>query len=119
MIDVSDVVNDLDLGNREFTVIRPSGAAFVNAGVRTFSYDTLPFRGCVQPATKSDLKQSGVGEEVAETIAVWSTAELRVGNGDDIQPDVIVVDGVKYRVVALVDYGQAGYWKAIAAQVKA
>lgn len=113
MIDVSEVINDPDFA-RDFTVERFSGS-FANEGEYTATSTTLQRYGIIQPATAEDaINFLPEGERQKNLIRVWCTEEIRMGDGDGNNSDVVVDGGLKYRVAFAKRWQQNGYWFAIA-----
>lgn len=112
MINVAEVVADPDF-TRTFTVRRPT-STFANEGVHTSTYTDSTLTGIVQPASPKEMELLPEGHRVGDVIAVWSTLEMRAGNADTIEADVIVVDGKSYKVLRCEPWADAGYWKVLA-----
>ena len=113
MLNVARVVNNPRL-TREFIVRRPGPSAFDATGVAVMdSYQDVPFRGVVQPATPKQLELLPSGTNEKDVISVWSTAEIRIDDSQGQMTDVMVIDGRSYRVTKLLDWGLNGYWQAL------
>jgi hypothetical protein len=112
VIDVGEVINDPDFA-RTFTVQRPTGT-LANEGVSRKTWSTLDRSGVVQPAEPADLAILPEGTRINNTIKLWCTEELRVGDGKTDSADIVIVDAKKYRVIRSEEWpiaGGAGYWK--------
>ncbi len=112
MINVSELMFDPDFV-RSFVVRRPSGA-FDATGIYTSSYEDFAFTGAVQPATPAELQMLPSGSTQENVISVWSAAEMRMDNGNDVGSDLVIVDGASYRVIKAEPRGDNGYFRVFA-----
>lgn len=113
MIDVSELMTDPEL-SRTLTVRRPRSGAFVNEGEFTASYDQDLVTGIVQSPKASDMEFLPEGTRIEDTISVWSAEELRGADGVRQEPDVLLVDGLYYKIIASQPRPDGGYFKAFA-----
>lgn len=113
-LDVSELTTDAELGGRRFTLRRARPTTYADEGVAQPAFSEAQIAGNVQRARTKDLQLLPEGTRIDETIAVWAPEELRVGNGEALDADVLVIDGQSYRVVRCTPWPQAGYWKAFA-----
>jgi hypothetical protein len=79
-----------------FTIRRPTPA--MQEGVETVTNADIAASGSLQPAKPADLQGLPEGQRLAETIAVWTTTEVKADPG---APDELLWSGRTYRVVAL------------------
>lgn len=93
-----------------FTIRRPT--AGMQDGVAVATNADLPASGSIQPPKPADLQGLTEGQRLLETIAVWTTTEVKAAPG---APDELVWKGKTYRVVALETW--PGYYRAIAQRV--
>ena len=112
MIDVSELMDDPDFA-RSFTVRRPTGT-FGADGEFTSTYKESQLRGIVQPATAREVQMLGQGERLGDVISVWSAEEMRAGDGNKRESDVLVVDSKSYRVIKAEPWADAGYFRVFA-----
>jgi hypothetical protein len=119
MIDVSDIVSDADLA-QVFTILRSTGTGF-QYGVWQSSTTTLSSYGPVQPATDRDISMLAEGDRVKEVKAFWSSQPIYGTNaiaGVGQSSDILVWQGLNYRVLHVAQQQDYGFWKALAVRMK-
>lgn len=117
IIDLSEVVEDPDLAE-PFTIIRTSGQ-FGAGGWLADTPQNITAFGVVSVATPKEIADLPVeADKIKEVRAFWSTTPMFVTNAVGVAAgatsDVLVWQGVQYRVLALPDYSNRGYYKALA-----
>jgi hypothetical protein len=111
MLDVSRVVRNPRL-TTSITLKRPT-LTLAKEGEMSRTYADSTIRAIVHPAKLSDLMMLPEGERISNAIVVYSTSEIREGNGKDTSADVIVYQSQNWRVAKLDHYELYGYYKAI------
>ena len=114
LIDVSEIMTDPDFVVT-VTVRRPTAPTFSNEGVATYGY--LPdqsITAIVQSATPADLKSLPEGVNLQGVVSVWSGTQIKIGDQSGKGSDVIVYQGVSYRVRSMDDRSDNGYWRVLA-----
>lgn len=112
MINVGELMTDPDFA-RALTLRRPTGS-FGNEGEFTSTYADSSIVGSVQPATPQELEMLPEGSTVRDVISVWSATEIRMGDGNTAEPDVLVIDGASFKVIKAEPWGAAGYFRVFA-----
>jgi len=81
----------------DFVVIRRPPVERVKGRVLEGGQPTrFKCRGSFQPATPEDLQKIPEGRRTDLTVAIWTDAELIVGDPPDIKPDLVVPCGTVY-----------------------
>lgn len=112
-LDVTDIVQDPDFAT-QFSIIHVTGS-FNAAGEWVGSETADPLvTGIILPAKWDQLQVLPEGERHQESIVVYSSAELTIGDQQTKQADIVLWDGSYYRVVFMKFYPQASVWFAIA-----
>jgi hypothetical protein len=119
MIDVSEVVNDPDLA-QEFTILRSSGS-YLNG---VFQSSTTPIQGfgVVTVATAREIEMVPEGDRVTGMMSFHSNQPIlgtRANGGATGASDILLWHGEKYRVLAIWNWSDYGYYDAIASRMKA
>ncbi len=117
---LDEVVLDADLAEA-YTIIRSNGK-FVMGGWQD-TKQTLQGFGVVTVARPSEIQMLPEGDRNSEVRAFYSAQPL-YETRDNFQEgtgvsDILVWNGFKYRVMVVAEYGNRGYWKAIAAKMSA
>lgn len=117
-VDVSDIVVDPDLGGgpARFIRRRPT-VSLANYGLISESYETpgTPLAGTKQPAATADVQYLPEGTRLSDVEAFFTpTSALSAGDGKTTLPDIIVADGLIYRVLHVQDFGAHGMVKVLA-----
>lgn len=113
MINIAEVVNDPDF-TQPFQINRFSGS-FENEGEWVKTSQTLQRVGVIQPTKSSDaLNFLPEGERQANAITIYCAEDILMGDGQDIQSDVVIWNGAQYRVAYSKPWQANGYWFAIA-----
>jgi hypothetical protein len=117
---LDEVVLDADLAEA-YTIIRSNGK-FVMGGWQD-TKTTIPGFGVVTVARPNEIQMLPEGDRNSEVRAFYSAQPLyetrdnpQEGTGVS---DILVWNGFKYRVMVVPEYGNRGYWKAIAAKMSA
>jgi hypothetical protein len=114
MLDVTDIVNDPDFATT-FKLRHVTGA-FTSDGTWNSDEDPVECTGIVLPAKWDQLLLLPEGERQNQTIVVYCSQEITLGNRETTQADIIEWDGQFYRVVYVKQYQQASVWFAMAAR---
>lgn len=101
------------LAQGRFTVTRPSGSYVAGRWVEGAA-TILEITASIQPATPKELQRLPEGDRTRDVIAIWTTTELRVGEG--AQADRVSYGGATYEVQAVERWDLGAYWKALAAR---
>ena len=112
---LDDVVTDPDLAEW-YTVERSIDGQFV-AGGYTDAKTTLQMYGVVSRDVSKEMDMVPEGDRVKALRAFWSTQEIFLTNENGIS-DVLVWQNEKFRVVAVSNYSNRRYWKAIGARMQ-
>lgn len=112
---LDDVVSDPDLAEY-YTIERSVGGAFLEGGYED-KKQTVKMWGVVSKDIQRDLDMVPEGDRLKELRAFWSTQPIFTTNENGIS-DVIIWQGERFRVVAVANYSNRRYWKAIAARTK-
>lgn len=115
MIDLSEVVNDPDMGE-SYTIIRNSGK-FVAGGWQVTNTSEIKAFGIVSVASSRDLKQVPEGDRIEAAMVFYSITEMMMTR-EGATSDILRWEGEEYRVLKSSPYGTRGYWKAIACRIK-
>jgi hypothetical protein len=102
------------LAQGRFTVTRPSGSYVAGRWVEGAA-ETFEIAASIQPATPKELQRLPEGDRVKAVIAIWTTTELRVGEG--AQADRVSYGGGTYEVQAVERWDLGEYFKALASRV--
>jgi hypothetical protein len=117
MIDLSEVVNDPDMSEPPFQIIRSIGQ-FAAGGWQVVSTQTISAYGIVSVATPKEINMLPEGDRASEVRSFWSTAPMYVTNGANSQTsDILVWENTKYRILTEPQYDNRGYWKALATRM--
>lgn len=112
LIDVSELMDDPEMA-QPFTVRRPTGS-FGNEGIYTKSYKTLALVGPVQPAGPEAAKIVPEGTRLDNLMCFYSVDQLSVGDGKNVEADIVQFQGDSFKVVKVLPWGNNGYWCAYA-----
>lgn len=116
-IDVSEVMSDPDFTST-ITLRRPVTASFAADGssVTTYAAD-VPVTAIVQPADAEQIATLPEGSRGPGAIkSIWSATELRMGDGKTFESDVLVIDGLSFKVVGEERWVENGYYFVLAAE---
>lgn len=103
------------------TVTRGAAGTYTAGRLTPGATSTTPLAVvAVQPASGRDLLRLPEGLRTRETIAIWTSDELRTANETTGTPaDVVGYGGASYQVELVEDWaGLGGFRKAIAAKVE-
>lgn len=115
-IDVSDIVNDSDLGS-EFIIERSFGKYGAGGWTVTNVTNLLAF-GPVRNASGKELQQLPEADRIAQGVTFRSVTEMHVTTAKGKQTsDILIWHGEKYRVVNTKDYREQGYFYAMAERI--
>ena len=113
MDDLSDVVDAFATGTYQVTRYSPSSYG-TDGRLQPSAVSTFYVDASVQPATGRDLQRLPEGTRTTETLAVFSSTELKVQSPAQA-PDVITVGAFSYEVKSAEQWGDVGaYWKCLA-----
>lgn len=122
-IDVSDIVNDADLGGHEFVVIRQRRSVDADGFGGELTTQRIPCIGSIQPAGvaitgQPELFRNPDGERVVTAIKIWTTFNLIAG-ANNVTADVVWFQGQHYTVNAIDEFNfGAGYVAAMASIIE-
>ena len=120
MISLSDIVQDSDLA-QPFVILRSSGGAFVAGGWQEGEPQSIDAYGVVTPASEQQLQQVPEGDRVTEAKSFYSVTPMyRTHEWPSDNPgtsDILVWHGQKYRVAAVGQWGDYGFWYAVATRM--
>ena len=115
---IPDVVIDPDLGE-SYTILRSQGDYI--AGGFTDQKTSIKAWGVVSVIRPKDLEMVPEGDRVTEGRCFYAQQALyttRVNpDGSKGISDILIWNGVQYRILTVFDYSQRGYWKAIATRM--
>ena len=114
MINVSEVVIDPDLA-QVFTIMRSSGV-YVN-GVWQTQTANVQAQGVISIAQEKELDMKPEGDVVLGAIVVHTDQEIFTTQEGKGSSDIIVWQGIQYRVLKVAQYVDYGYWRAIATRM--
>jgi hypothetical protein len=115
VIDVSELMTDTDFV-RTITRRRPTGTRAAD-GSWSQTYVDADILASVQPPEQKEIVPTPEGSRGTEdTVEVWSASEMRMGDGETYEADLLVIDGVTYTVVGNEDWSVNGYYKVLARQ---
>jgi len=115
-VNVAELMSDPDFTT---TIIlrRPAPARFANEGENIATYEPdLTVTAIVQPADAQQIATLPEGSRgPGEVKAVWSATELRMADGKTVESDILVIDGLSYKVVGDERWAENGYFFVLAA----
>ena len=116
MIDLSEIVNDPDLG-QPFTITRTTGE-FAAGGWQADAPTLIPAFGVITVASDEALQQVPEGDRVAGSMMVFTQTPIyqTLVNQSGIS-DTLVWRGNTYRVQAAGPWEDYGYYQAIIARM--
>jgi hypothetical protein len=116
--DMSALVSD-SLFTCPIAVERRTGA-YDNEGIwQDHSQNILTIQASVQPATAEEMSHNAEGERIDGAIRIYTTTELR--SSDNQLPgtaDIVVYRGERWKVTTVWQWGDYGYFKAIAGRLE-
>jgi hypothetical protein len=120
MPDVTDLLDDPDVGGGQpFQVERTTGTRANGKkvpGVPVVHKTT----GNIQPAQPKELERLPEEDRVKAIVAIRSTFTFQTGSDDGgkayTDPDVIIISGIRYRVLKIDDWSAYGFHCAFATQ---
>ncbi len=120
MIDVSELMFDSDFCAPHRLIRARADGTFANEGEWTpGSPRTIDWFGSIQPAKDADkVLYLPEGERAQQAINCYAHCELKMGDGDDQESDIILYNGNTYRVSMSKAWGQSGFYYAFAVQFK-
>lgn len=117
MVDVSELMNDPDFAET-IVLRRPLAAQFAADGGSAAAYaPDVNITAIVQPADAqqiSSLPEGSIGPGAIKS--VWSATDLRMADGSTTEADVLVIDGLSFKVVGEERWDDNGYRFVLAAQ---
>ena len=97
-----------------FTITRATGGAFQAGGWAQGATD-IPSYGVVNPSSAKQLEMLPEGDRPAEAMTFFSVRQLFTTDADASgTSDVLTWQSTKYRVLAVWNYSNRGYYMAIA-----
>ncbi len=120
MMDVSELVNDPDLGAVSFTVNRTTYRR--SRGQLIPSNETTTATGCIHPGTPEMLNLLPTEERAEHLIQIYTSFPLSDGENTAAAsftaPDRITYAGHTWRIVKVRDWPAFHYYQALAVLVK-
>jgi hypothetical protein len=119
IIQMSDIVNDPYITAPEGYVITRNYGSWV-AGIWTVAPTTLQGYGVIRPAKEEELEMVPAGDRVKGLMCFYSSTPIFISgttaqnDGNAHTSDQIAWNGQNWRVVAVGNWTDFGYWKAIA-----
>jgi hypothetical protein len=113
VIDVSEVMNDEEMGAQPITIRRPTTTTDAT-GLTTATYVDQRATALVQPATPFEIQILPEGSREGNIISVWTTTPIRISDAKSIESDIVIVCGNSYRCIKLDPRPAAGYFRAFA-----
>lgn len=114
---VADVVNDPDFAE-SYTILRSQDGSW-QQGKWVDAQVTLAGYGVVQPATNQDLDMVPEGDRVSGAFLFHSSSplyETQVNPSNAIS-DILVWQGQQFRILAVQQWQDYGYWQALAVRM--
>ena len=111
MFDVGALVADPDF-TQTITRLRPTTTSTIGGATTTYGTPTA-IVGCVQPLRDADAQLLPEGTRLADCQVVYTAGDVRLGDAVTQEPDILVIGGVRYRVIHEQDYRQNGYVRVI------
>ncbi len=96
-----------------FTRRRPT-TVIAHEGESTQAYDEERLVGIVQPPKPEDTKLLPEGTRVDATRVFWSATEMRGGDGQNFESDVLIHEGEYFRVLGTSVRRANGFWRVVA-----
>lgn len=125
MVDLTDVVNDADLGE-PFTVQRSQGGYF-GAGGWSDNYVSLNMFGIISIADDKTVDALPEADRIHEVITIRSAepvyvTRLSANDGGPATSDIVIYQGPTapwgtYRVIRRGNYASRGFWRATATRM--
>lgn len=112
-LDMSALIND-PMFTQPIQIIRVHTSVGDDGAGATVEDSPVNAAGVVQPAKWDQLQLLPEGERHDETIAVYSTTELTMGDLQTVGADLIVYRGGYYRVAYSKARPENGFWMALA-----
>ena len=111
MINVSRAITDSRL-SQEFKVIRCSGTTWLKGRPQN-TEKILTKSGVISVSSDEDLEMIPEADRTKESITIHTISELKITNGETLG-DKIKYHNKLYKISALGDKSEYGYYKAIA-----
>jgi hypothetical protein len=115
-VNVAELMTDPDFIS---TIIlrRPAAARFANEGENIATYEPdVNVTAIVQPADAQQIASLPQGSRgPMEVKSIWSATELRMADGKTVESDILVIDGLEYKVVSDENWSHNGYYFVLAA----
>lgn len=116
-MEMLDVINDAAFCTR-FGLTRSLATRERDGSIQA-SQTLCQMRGVVQPSRNSATEVLPEGDRTKPAISVWCGRELNPTYGDSpVLGDVLHWHGRCYRIAAIRDWSQYGYWQATAVEVR-
>lgn len=108
----------IDLLARPARRIRRSGGAYDADGRWVGGAESLTdVMAVIQPVDPDDLQALPEGERSEASKAVWTRTELRTAREDAHEADIVEADGARWKILAVFDRAEGGWYKAIAGRL--
>jgi len=116
MIDVSEVLNDPDVCS-VFTIQRNPGT-YAIGGWQAGQPVTIQAYGAVRNTSGKEVEMVNEGDRVREMMTFRSTTPMYVTSSvQGATSDVLTWQGDQYRVLAVKNYSEQGYYLAVAGRM--
>jgi len=116
MIQVDEILDDFDVCSA-FTIFRKTGN-FVAGGWQQATAVVIPALGAIRNANGREIEMTPEADRVHELLTFRSTTQMFVTNGAGaMTSDVLQYQDSNFRVLAVKNYSDQGYWWAIAARM--
>ena len=113
MINLANVINSPTLGAFNFQVERTVGT-MVNEGEYQTTSTLVNYYGQIHPPSDADMKTLPEGRRTDEVIKVLTEIPLILGDGVEIESDVVKYDGRRWRLFGGKNWKRYGYYRAFA-----
>ncbi len=117
LVDVSELMSDSDFTST-ITLRRPAPARLANEGENIASYEPdVSVTAIVQPADAQQIASLPEGSRGPGAIkSIWSATTLRMADGMENEADILVIEGVSFKVVGEERWDGNGYRFVLAAE---
>jgi hypothetical protein len=117
LVDVSELMTDPDFVTT-ITLRRPVPATFAVDGSSETTYAAdVPVTAIVQPADAQQIVTLPEGSRGPGAVkCIWSATALRMADGAANEADVLIIDGISFKVVGEERWDDNGYRFVLAAE---
>lgn len=112
MPDVTQLLEDDDLGAQQFTITRRTGQ-WDEGDFVVKSTETITATGIIQPPSSEELSFFPEGERRKGLIAIWTKTPMHLTEGEEITDDV-TWRSEQYKVIRIDRWSDYGYCVAYA-----